>query len=76
MRRLSVSLRRNGQAKRSEKGPELSPIPLTQTVLLLNEPRQDYQVVRNYPVPDLLGDDEVLVKTAAIGLNPIDWKAP
>ncbi|KND91022.1 Dimethyl-sulfide monooxygenase [Tolypocladium ophioglossoides CBS 100239] len=36
----------------------------------------EYQLAGGYSVPHLLGHNEVLVKTAVIGLNPIDWKAP
>ncbi|KAK0610146.1 chaperonin 10-like protein [Bombardia bombarda] len=52
------------------------PTPETQTVLLLHGARQQYQVTENYPVPQLTGEHEVLVRAQAIGLNPIDWKAP
>lgn len=52
------------------------PVPETQSVLLLYGPKQPYEVVENYPVPKLKNEAEVLVKTSAIGLNPIDWKAP
>lgn len=75
LRKLSVSLRHGGP-KRSDKVPEETPVPSTQRALLLYEPRQDYQIVPDYPTPHLLHDEEVLVKTKAIGLNPIDWKAP
>lgn len=51
-------------------------VPDTQKILLLYGPRQPYKVVENYAVPKLLSDDEVLVRTRTIGLNPIDWKAP
>ncbi|KAK3302807.1 chaperonin 10-like protein [Chaetomium strumarium] len=51
-------------------------IPETQTVLLLHAPRQPYQLTTSYPVPQVKGIREVLVRTRAIGLNPIDWKAP
>lgn len=51
-------------------------VPETQSILLLYGPKQPYRVVENYPVPKLKNEDEVLVKTCAIGLNPIDWKAP
>ncbi|RFU74270.1 alcohol dehydrogenase -like domain-containing [Trichoderma arundinaceum] len=47
-----------------------------QTVLLLHGPRQAYQITNDYDVPLLVEDDETLVKTHTIGLNPIDWKAP
>lgn len=51
-------------------------VPETQKILLLYAPKQPYQVVENYAVPKLQSDDEVLVRTRTIGLNPIDWKAP
>lgn len=51
-------------------------VPETQSILLLYGPKQPYKVVENYPVPKLENEDEVLVKTCTIGLNPIDWKAP
>ncbi|CAN8101275.1 unnamed protein product [Discula destructiva] len=51
-------------------------VPETQSILLLYGPRQPYKVVDNYPVPELKNEHEILVKTCAIGLNPIDWKAP
>lgn len=51
-------------------------IPPSQTVLLLRGPRQQYDLVQDYPVPEILHENEVLVKTRIIGLNPIDWKAP
>ncbi|AEO58523.1 hypothetical protein MYCTH_53905 [Thermothelomyces thermophilus ATCC 42464] len=51
-------------------------IPETQTVLLLHAARQPYELTENYPVSDLRDDHEVLVQTRAIGLNPVDWKAP
>lgn len=51
-------------------------VPESQTILLLKEPKQPYELVSNYPIPELNTSSEVLVKTRAIGLNPIDWKAP
>lgn len=47
-----------------------------QTVLLLHGPRQPYQITNDYDVPLLVEDDETLIKTHTIGLNPIDWKSP
>lgn len=52
------------------------PVPKTQTILLLYGPKQPYKLVEDYPVPKLQTESEVLVRTRAIGLNPIDWKAP
>ncbi|KAL2187841.1 GroES-like protein [Thermothelomyces heterothallicus CBS 203.75] len=62
----------------TEKPPsKTAPItPETQTVLLLHAARQPYELTENYPVSDLRDDHEVLVQTRAIGLNPVDWKAP
>ncbi|KAH6616107.1 hypothetical protein B0J18DRAFT_484995 [Chaetomium sp. MPI-SDFR-AT-0129] len=51
-------------------------IPDTQTVLLLHATRQPYVLQDGYPVPALQHDREVLVRNRAIGLNPMDWKAP
>lgn len=51
-------------------------VPESQTILLLKGPKQPYELVENYPIPELNSVSEVLVKTRAIGLNPIDWKAP
>ncbi|KAK3348551.1 chaperonin 10-like protein [Neurospora tetraspora] len=52
------------------------PTPEEQTVLLLHAAKQPYQLTEDYPVPQLEGEHDVLVRTQAIGLNPIDWKAP
>jgi NADPH:quinone reductase-like Zn-dependent oxidoreductase len=54
----------------------MTEIPPTQTVLLLHAPKQSYDVVDAYPVPELQHESEILVSNKAIGLNPIDWKAP
>ncbi|UNI22951.1 hypothetical protein JDV02_008794 [Purpureocillium takamizusanense] len=51
-------------------------VPQQQDALLLHGPGQAYRLHRNHSVPQLVGDNEVLVKAAVIGLNPIDWKAP
>lgn len=51
-------------------------IPDTQAVLLLHAPRQPYELQDGYPIPPLQNDREVLVRNRAIGLNPMDWKAP
>ncbi|OJJ46754.1 hypothetical protein ASPZODRAFT_132883 [Penicilliopsis zonata CBS 506.65] len=47
-----------------------------QSVLLLNGVREQYTLVDNHNIPSILHDGEILVKVVAIGLNPIDWKAP
>ena len=45
-----------------------------QDVLLLHGPRQKYSLEKAKDIPELRGDDEVLVQVLAIGLNPVDWK--
>ncbi|KAH7323132.1 chaperonin 10-like protein [Stachybotrys elegans] len=54
----------------------VSHVPDVQRALLLRGPRQAYELVPDYPVPKLQGEDEVLIRTKAIGLNPIDWRGP
>ena len=51
-------------------------IPETQSALLLHAPRQPYELDTHQPLPRIESDHELLVKVSAIGLNPIDWKAP
>ncbi|ORY14517.1 chaperonin 10-like protein [Clohesyomyces aquaticus] len=51
-------------------------VPQSQSVLLLHKIRQPYQLASGHPVPSVQSDDELLVKILAVGLNPIDWKAP
>jgi NADPH:quinone reductase-like Zn-dependent oxidoreductase len=45
-----------------------------QDLLLLHGPRQKYTLEKARGIPELRGDDEILVQTLAIGLNPVDWK--
>lgn len=47
-----------------------------QEVLLLHGPKQKYIHTPEQPIPDLENDREMLVEVHAVGLNPIDWKAP
>ncbi len=51
-------------------------VPNSQIVLLLHAPKQPYRVTAGFAVPSFVHDRELLVKTRAISLNPIDWKAP
>ncbi|CAK7238470.1 hypothetical protein SEUCBS140593_010721 [Sporothrix eucalyptigena] len=53
-----------------------SSLPSSQRVLLLHAPKQPYHVTHDYAVPVFVHSRELLVRTRAIGLNPIDWKAP
>ncbi|PVH91371.1 GroES-like protein [Periconia macrospinosa] len=50
--------------------------PETQSALLLHAIRTPYEVDSGYKVPTVQHEHEVLVKVIAVGLNPIDWKAP
>ncbi|OHE93819.1 alcohol dehydrogenase GroES-like domain-containing protein [Colletotrichum orchidophilum] len=54
----------------------MADIPETQTVLILHAAKQPYETAEGYQVPEIQDEQEVLVKTEHIGLNPIDWKAP
>ncbi|PGH27889.1 hypothetical protein AJ80_00439 [Polytolypa hystricis UAMH7299] len=47
-----------------------------QEVLLLHAPKQRYQHTERHQIPLPKNEREMLVKVQAIGLNPIDWKAP
>ncbi len=47
-----------------------------QSVLLLLQPKTKYDLTHEYPVPVVEGDRELLVRVSAVGLNPLDWKAP
>ncbi|KIW39591.1 uncharacterized protein PV06_08190 [Exophiala oligosperma] len=47
-----------------------------QRVLLLHGPKQRYVEVTDHPTPSISSNRELLVRNIAIGLNPIDWKAP
>jgi hypothetical protein len=51
-------------------------LPKAQKALLLRDCKQPYDLVTDHQIPTLREEHEVLVQTAAIGLNPIDWKAP
>lgn len=48
----------------------------TQNALLLHAIKEKYTLVTDHAVPSLIHQDEILIEVSAIGLNPIDWKAP
>lgn len=48
----------------------------TQTALTLKAIRKPYEIALEHPIPSVSHDDELLVRVDAVGLNPIDWKAP
>lgn len=47
-----------------------------QEVLLLHGPKQRYVHTKEQEIPSIKHEREMLVSVEAIGLNPIDWKAP
>ena len=49
---------------------------LKQSALLLKGFREEYTLVTDHDVPSITHKGEILIKVSAIGLNPIDWKAP
>ncbi|TQB71395.1 hypothetical protein MPDQ_007607 [Monascus purpureus] len=49
---------------------------LKQRALLLKAAREQYTLVTDHDIPSISQKGEILIKVAAIGLNPIDWKAP
>ncbi|CAN9181868.1 unnamed protein product [Alternaria alternata] len=51
-------------------------LPVVQSALKLHAIRQPYDVATDHPLPTIQQDSELLVKVQAVGLNPIDWKAP
>lgn len=53
-----------------------SPILNRQRALLIHAAQQPYTLVTDHLVPAILKEGEILVKVAAIGLNPVDWKGP
>ena len=54
---------------------EAEPDETGQDVLILHAVKQRYVHTR-IPMPQLEDEREMLVEVQAIGLNPIDWKAP
>ena len=37
--------------------------------------KHTYALVEDHPFPSLESDDEIIISTRAVGLNPIDWKS-
>lgn len=60
----------------SDRDAMSSPTPDTQSVLLLHGAKQDYSLTEEAPVPEIQNENEILIQTKVIGLNPIDWKGP
>ena len=57
----------------SEVPPEVAS---AQQLLRVHHVDDDHKLHNNESIPALNGNDEVLIQVCAIGLNPIDWKAP
>ena len=71
----TISKRRKTIEQAQQKGEEET-LPIVQSALKLHAIRQPYEVSDDHPLPSIQHDSELLVKVQAIGLNPIDWKAP
>jgi hypothetical protein len=56
--------------------PVDSQLATTQNALILHAVKEKYTLVTDHAVPSILHQDEILIEVSAIGLNPIDWKAP
>ncbi|XP_014558476.1 hypothetical protein COCVIDRAFT_94621 [Bipolaris victoriae FI3] len=50
--------------------------PSEQHALLLHAARQPYDLSTSHATPTIKLGNELLIRVEAIGLNPIDWKAP
>ncbi|RDW67423.1 zinc-binding alcohol dehydrogenase family protein [Aspergillus mulundensis] len=76
--REDVSSRTPTQQAQTHTQVRVQPQPpsLTQRALLVHAPQQPYTLVTNHAIPSILHQDEILIKTLAIGLNPVDWKGP
>jgi hypothetical protein len=75
-RRDSLSSKRRKTENLFQRSGEVIVIPKSQSALILHAIRQPYSVTEDHEVPALRTDTELLVKVEAVGLNPIDWKAP
>ena len=71
----TISKRRKTIEQVQQKGKEET-LPTVQSALKLHAIRQPYNVSTDHPLPSIQHDSELLVKVQAVGLNPIDWKAP
>jgi hypothetical protein len=50
------------------------PLPKTNRALIVSAKRT-YALIDNHPFPSLEHENEVIIETKAVGLNPIDWKS-
>ncbi|KAI4650940.1 hypothetical protein J4E93_003297 [Alternaria ventricosa] len=71
----ATSKRRKTIEQVQQKGKEET-LPAVQSALKLHAIRQPYEVSADHLLPSIQHDSELLVKVQAVGLNPIDWKAP
>lgn len=49
------------------------PTPRVQKALVVAE-KGRYEIRHDFPMP-IIGDDEVMIRSHYVGLNPIDWKS-
>ncbi|KAF2211350.1 hypothetical protein CERZMDRAFT_43688 [Cercospora zeae-maydis SCOH1-5] len=50
-------------------------VPQHQRALVLHDVKTPYVLTRQHTVPEVQNENELLVRIASIGLNPIDWKS-
>lgn len=54
--------------------PSIPPTPKTQRALTIAR-KGEYEVVNDFPITALQNEDEVMIRSHSVGLNPIDWKS-
>jgi hypothetical protein len=54
--------------------PPSTPSPRFQQALIVAGKRE-YELRNEFCFPEIQNEDEVMIRTCAVGLNPIDWKS-
>ena len=58
----------------AEEKPDAPRIRMSNRALTVSA-KHTYALVEEHPFPSLETDDEIIISTRAVGLNPIDWKS-
>jgi hypothetical protein len=58
----------------TQETPVAPRIPKSNRALTVSA-KHTYALIEEHPFPSLATDDEVIISTRAVGLNPIDWKS-
>lgn len=72
---LGAKMNEKSQHEFQREKDDIDP-PENQSALLLRAISRPYELTYDHPIPKIKHDHELLVKVVAVGLNPIDWKAP